>query len=591
MKKNIKILCLVCILLTVLTSAASAATTYKIKYDYGVADIRSETITNKNPKSFKSSDVINLIDAECPGFEFKGWYSDSTYKKKVTSVNTSRTSDITLYAKWYEKTYNIKYILETPGINISADEISNSNPLSRLASETTQLSSPVYSSDIYTFSGWYTDSNYTKKVTYIDAYTCNDVTLYAKWKNTSYAIHYELGDVANSVYPTTNSNPTKYTYNKKVTLSPASTTDPTLTFEGWYNDEFFSQKVTAIEAGTSGDVVLYAKWNKAEYNIKYVLGDKNLSADKIHNNNPEKYHSGSVLTLNTPVSEDKKYEFDGWYTSADFSKDSAITSIPATQYKDITLYAKWIKAVYEITYDFGDISLLHCPIDNKNPETYEYGDNKKLKNVSAEGYIFNGWCTDKSLKNKITAIPKDAYGDITIYADFTEKTYAITYVLEGKEIQASQVVNKNPSIRTTSEQISLIEAESINKEYIFDGWYLDKEYKKDIEYIKSYTTGNITLYAKWIKNVTYIPCWGDATLSQQLSAADARLILRYASGLETGFTEVQKRVSDLNNDDIVRAADARLALRLSAGIDKEEDIVAKYDLPEIKVEDGEIVFR
>ena len=592
MKKNIKILCLICILLTLLSSAAFAKSTYKIKYDYGVADIRSETIVNKNPKSFSSSDVIKLTAPECPGFEFKGWYSDSNYKNRVRSVNTSLTSDITLYAKWYEKSYNIKYVLKTPGIDISVDEVSNSNPLSRLASETTYLSDPVYTSDIYTFSGWYTDSDYKNKVSYIDEYTCNNVTLYAKWKNTSYSVHYELGEVADSVYPTENSNPSKYTYNKKVILSPASTSDPIYTFEGWYNDEFFTQNVTAIEKGTSGDIVLYAKWSKAEFNINYVLSDENnTNADKIHNNNPESHQSGAALTLNAPVSEDKKFKFDGWYTDSSFSEDSAISSIPATQYEDITIYAKWVKAVYEITYDFGEISLLHCSIDNDNPETYEYGDNKKLKDISADGFIFNGWCTDKNLKNKITAIPKDAYGDITIYADLTEKTYSINYVLEGNGMKASQVVNKNPAIRTTSEQISLVDAESINKEYIFAGWYLDKKYENDIEYIKGYSTGNITLYAKWIKNVTYIPCWGDATLSEQLSAADARLILRHASGLETGFTDIQKKVSDLNNDGFVRAADARLALRISAGLDKIEDIIAEYDLPEIKVEDGEIVFR
>ena len=76
-----------------------------------------------------------------------------------------------------------------------------------------------------------------------------------------------------------------------------------------------------------------------------------------------------------------------------------------------------------------------------------------------------------------------------------------------------------------------------------------------------------------------------------LSAADARLILRYSAGLETGFSDLQLKVSDINNDDKVNAADARLVLRLAAAIEKEEDLMEKYNLPTIEVVEGEIVFK
>ena len=592
MKKKITILSVICILLLLTAFVGFAQTTYKITYDYGVADIRAESIVNTNPTSFTKAQVIKLADAVCPGFEFVGWYTDRNYKTQVYIVDTFKESDITLYAKWYEMSYNINYVLETPGIELSADEISNENPLTRLASEMTYISDPVCDSDDYIFCGWYTDSKYKNKIDYIEEYTFSDVTLYAKWVSTKYSVFYELGDVTLSVYPTENPNPESYEYNKELILTDAVTSDPAYTFDGWYSDEFFSEKITTIEKGTSGDIVLYAKWNKKEYNINYVLDDKSgIDSEQIHNNNPTTNTASTVLLLNDPISDDRNFVFDGWYTSADYTYESKISSLPATQYTDITLYAKWKHAVYKITYDYLNVSTLYCPVENSNPETYEFGDNTVLADVEAEGFIFNGWCTDKNLKNKITQIPATSFGDITLYADFTEKTYSVTYVLDDKEVKASQVVNKNPGIRTTSQQVSLAAAETINTDYVFAGWYLDKEFTEEIEYIKSYTTGNITLYAKWIKNVTYIPCWGDATLSQQLSAADARLILRYAAGLETGFNDVQKRVSDINNDGAVNAADARLALRMSASIDKEEDLIEKYSLPEIKTKDGEIVFE
>lgn len=592
MANKIKSLCLIFSALILLTIVGFAEDTYSITYDFGVADIRSEYVSNDNPYLFSINDTVNLTDAQCPGFEFKGWYLEPEYKTRVTAVDTSVNADITLYAKWYEMTYSINYVLETPGIGISADEITNLNQLSRLASETTYISAPISCTDVYTFEGWYSDSAYTKKVDYIEEYTCSDVTLYAHWINTSYSVYYELGDVVNSVYTTENPNPEKYEYSEELILSEAITKDPSYSFDGWYSDEFFTKKITSIKAGTSGNVVLYAKWNKAVYNIDYVLADDSgIDSDKIHNTNPDKRTVGENILLSEPVSEDKNFKFDGWYTSPDFSAESKITSIDSELRNNITIYAKWKHAVYKIRYDFGNISLLDCPIDNSNPETYEFGDNTPLADVEADGFIFNGWCSDKSLKNKITAIPADAYGDITIYADFTEKTYSINYVLNGKEVTASQVVNLNPTLRTTSQQISLVDAETINAEYTFDGWYLDSEFTEDIEYIRSYTTGNITLYAKWIKIIVYLPCWGDATLSDKLSAADARLILRYGAGLETGFNDLQKRVADINNDEQINAADARLALRLSANLDKESDIKKQYSLPDIKIEDGEVVFK
>lgn len=57
----------------------------------------------------------------------------------------------------------------------------------------------------------------------------------------------------------------------------------------------------------------------------------------------------------------------------------------------------------------------------------------------------------------------------------------------------------------------------------------------------------------------------DVNMDRTISAADARLILRYAVGLES-FTAEQQCLGDANRDDRVNAADARLALRYSVGL-------------------------
>lgn len=592
MKKRILILVSAIIALVLLPVITFAENTNTITYDYGIANIRSETITNTNPDSYTSSGEIILSQPECPGFEFSGWYLEPDFRTEVTSIDTSADSDIVLYAKWYEMLYNITYVLETPGKDLTKDEITNLNPTSRLAGESTYLLTPDCNSEIYTFDGWYTDKNYENRITSIDAFTCNDVTVYAKWVYSTFSVHYDLGVATHSLYPVTNPNPESYVYNTEIIIEDASVNDPSYIFDGWYTDEFFTQKVTSVPAGTKGDIILYAKWQTVIYNVNYVLeDDSGIDGEKIFNSNPTQRAAFTVFSLSDPVSDDKTYAFDGWYTSPDYNIASKIFSIPSDLTEDITIYAKWKIAEYTIKYDFGYINTYICEIENNNPVTYRYGDNTTLEDVEADGFIFNGWCTDKALKNKVTEIPAESYGNITLYADFTEKTYSISYVLNCKEVTASQVINKNIGIRTTTQQVSLDDPETINIEYQFDGWYLDSDYTQKVKNIKAYTTGNITLYAKWVKIIVYLPCWGDATLSEQLSAADARMILRYSAGLETGFSELQLRVSDINNDNEVNATDARLALRLSSGLEDEKSLKKQYSLPDIIVADGEIVFK
>lgn len=590
-KAIIYIFVIVSVMLTAITANANAQ--YTIKYDFGVAEIRSELIENTNSLSYTKGQAVELTAPSCPGFEFKGWFTDDGHNDEITSLSSDFEGDITLYAKWYEMTYNISYVLTDGQTNLSPDSITNDNRTSRKASETTYIYAPMCDTPDYTFAGWYEDMSYTREVKSIEAYTCADVTLYAKWVPTQYPVHYDMGDAEKSSFRTDNLNPDFYVYGQELILTAPQTDDPSLTFEGWYSDSLFTDKITSIPADTSGSVVIYAKWNVRQYRIVYVLADDSgINADSVTNYNSDYRNTLEDYILSAPVSDDKSYAFDGWYTSPTFENNTYVSRIKAATDNDIVLYAKWETAVYKISYTYGMISPSYLKVDNPNPTVYHYGDNTELLPVEAEGFIFNGWCSDSTLKNKVTEIPADSYGDITFHADFTEKTYSITYVLGGNGVEASQVVNRNDvTVRTTTEQISLLEAQALSTEYEFDGWYLDPEYTEEIEYIRAYTTGNITLYAKWVKKIIYVPVWGDATLSDMLSAADARLILRYSAGLETGFSDLQLKVSDINNDGNVNAADARLVLRLAAAIEKEEELIKKYNLPTIEVVEGEIVFK
>lgn len=68
--------------------------------EYKITYVMNKGTNNKsNPTSYKTSDVT-LKNPTRKGYTFAGWYTDSNYKTKVTTVKASTKKDVTLYAKW-----------------------------------------------------------------------------------------------------------------------------------------------------------------------------------------------------------------------------------------------------------------------------------------------------------------------------------------------------------------------------------------------------------------------------------------------------------------------------------------------------------
>ena len=82
---------------------------------------------------------------------------------------------------------------------------------------------------------------------------------------------------------------------------------------------------------------------------------------------------------------------------------------------------------------------------------------------------------------------------ITLYAQWKKDTYKITYKLNGGKNSKS-----NPKKYSVTTKTTKLKAPT-RKGYTFKGWYQDKKFKKKVTQIKKGSTGNITLYAKWVK--------------------------------------------------------------------------------------------
>ena len=215
---------------------------FKITYNLGGGKNNSG-----NPATFKTNAEVTLKNPTRSGYTFKGWYSDSGYKTKVTKIAKGTAKNITLYAKW-EKAYTVTYKLNS-GTNNSA------NPKTFTATTAIiTLKNPTRKG--YTFKGWYSDAKFKTKVTKITKGTKKNITLYAKWAINTYKITYKLNSGKNNA-----KNPKSY----KVTTATITLKNPTrkgYTFKGWYSDSKYKTKVTKIAKGSTGNKTLYAKWAK-----------------------------------------------------------------------------------------------------------------------------------------------------------------------------------------------------------------------------------------------------------------------------------------------------------------------------------------
>ena len=414
----------------------------------------SGTNVASNPDKIYYTENVTLADATKAYTTFNGWYLDSEFSSKIEKLSKV-CKDITLYAKFTDIEYGITYVLNG-GTNV------NSNPTIITYYETITLANA--SKNYCTFDGWYTDSAFTNKVETLSNIN-SDITLYAKFIEISYTINYILDGGTNSP-----SNPTTITYYETVTL--ANPNKNYCTFEGWYTDSTFKNKVTSL-SNINSDITLYAKFTNIEYGITYVLngGTNNLS-------NPSTITYYDSVTL---ANATKAYcTFDGWYSDAGFT--NKITSLSNTNV-DITLYAKFTEIPYTVTYvlNGGTNSL-------SNPSTITYYSSVTLSNATKSGHTFDGWYLDSGFSKKVTSL-SNISTDITLYAKFTEVSYTITYVLNGGTNSSS-----NPTTIKYTDNITLANATKGND--TFEGWYLDSEFTNRITTLSNINS-DITLYAKF----------------------------------------------------------------------------------------------
>lgn len=298
-----------------------------------------------NPETGEPYDLsqLDVIPAspvtERLGYDFAGWYDNPDFEGQPITFPYVKYRNITLYAKWNVRFYNIVYYLV-------GGEFEVSDPISSVAYDSI-YNLPVPIKTGYNFTGWY-DKN---GIRYTDERgiglgvgspvhqanstwgVVHDVELFAAWQEKEYIITYEPnGGVV--------SQPElRVLYNSEFVVE--NPVREGYTFAGWIDEN--GNPIAYLDGNSIGkyeyteDIVIYAQWTPNTYTVSFNDGQ-----GTVYPTQTVVFDQNFVFPV--PVKEDSV--FFGWYSEAggtgvQYTDENGhsvrVWDIPY----DTTLYAQW----------------------------------------------------------------------------------------------------------------------------------------------------------------------------------------------------------------------------------------------------------
>lgn len=389
----------------------------------------------------------------------------------------------------------------------------------------------------YTFIDWYKDDtpfDFTKTIT-------SGITLTAKWEPNKYTIIFDKTNGSGQ-----DMQELTLFYDEEKSLPDNTYEAPIgMKFAGWTTDSASSsvsyqdkQKIKNLTSENNSIITLYAVWIERDaHSIRYWNID--FTGETIDNSeNPIKYLESQNVQLKNI--ERNGYNFDGWFTDADYNEESEISGWEAGEKTtDITLYAKWTPINYTITYEGLEGAT------NPNATTYTIEDKWFIQPLKKTGYSFNGW---KICDKKISYINEAGGGDITLVAQWELATYGITYNLitpDGiKHIWGGEVF--------TIEQDVTLESNPANDDYFkemyrtlygynFLGWYENSSYSGTpiSGWKKGEKTKSIWVYGKFEPKtctVSFDSCGGTNNIPDQIATFNNTYVIQPATPVYNDYT-------------------------------------------------------
>ena len=520
--------------------------TYNIKYDQNVKSTSSsKTVTDMPAAQTKTQEIDVTLSSMTPkrnGYIFAGWSTSANgsveYKpgSRFTKDLDSNGASITLYAVWTPWKHTIHY-----NSNIPTNAPTGTTTVSNMPGDQTKtfdeklmISSNKPTRKGYNFAGWSTSANgnvvYQPGAEYKNDQNGGTVTLYAKWTAWKHTVTYDKNVPANSKKTDVKNMPGNQTkiYDQNLTLQSNVPTRIGYTFVKWTTNK--DGTGTAYQPGSQysynrdsdgGTVTLYAVWTPWKYTVRY---DKNVPANSssqtVSNMPADQTKTEEVnLTLSSNKPSRNGYIFNGWQAqingkAVDYQPGATLSyDVDDKDGSTIILKAQWTAWKHTVHYDknvpasSSSQTVANMPEDDT--KTFDITKTISSTKPSRNGYIFNGWNTQKDGKGTAYASGA-AYkhdqngGTVTLYAQWTPWKHTVTYDKNVDPSSSSQTVTNMPGnqTKTFDEKLMISSTKPSRNGYIFNGWNTQKDgkgtaYASGAEYKHDQNGNTVTLYAQW----------------------------------------------------------------------------------------------
>ncbi len=189
----------------------------------------------------------------------------------------------------------------------------------------------------------------------------------------------------------------------------------------------------------TSDLNVYAKWTQTEFQIQF----------EPNGGTPVQSSGSWTSKIETePDSSRQHYRFDGWFTNAELSGKRV--SFPYTLTADTTFYAKWTQTEFQVTFEENG----GVPVQDGWFATIE-----KEPVTEYEGYIFDGWYTDKALKPP-AIFPMNLTENTTLYAKWEKAPSLISiegFTLDGSKATANTIYTDSTDTIDLSNAVTVSE--------------------------------------------------------------------------------------------------------------------------------------
>lgn len=465
------------------------------------------------------------------GYDFAGWYKDEDLTEAWDSANDRVVEDLTLYAMWTAAegtAYQVEHW--TQNIDLDGYELNQTEPFTGTTDETVTASAI----EIYGFA-----ENEDAEARVVEGEIKPDGSLVLK-------VYYDrvTFDVSFETDGGTEIDTASVLYEKKLTKP----NDPEKTgyiFDGWYKDETF---VTAydFDSKVTADMRIYAKYKPASgvvYTVQrwienvakteYVLGseeelagttgetvsvlkkdiegftangdgvlsgtvaadgslvltmfydrnDYTVTFDAQNGDEDETKNVTYGATFECPVVTKTGYEFLGWFDKNGVEIKPEYT-MPA---RDLDLFAHWKAALgtgYKTEHWVQDITGTDYELESTDELT---GQTDSL--ATAEYKTYDGFAAQEDHEATIKSGYIAADGSLVLKLYYTRNQYSVGFVTNCNQTLESQVVYFKAHATDPGELTKT--------GYVFEGWYVDPEFKTPVNFDIMPIVQNTTLYGKW----------------------------------------------------------------------------------------------